>query len=335
MYFPPYVPNAMRARVARMLEGRDSWSAALESSNATLTRLQQRRADDAHDDALRIEHAEALVHRDHVAAEVTCLQRLVHDARMQAVYARLVGALTTDEHLSGFIDAAWVARMDYGRHRDRMTAADDLAREVAAAAGALADLLRKAEAFAGPFLPSEFFSIQSLLKNTEHSREDRDFHMWPGMRRHLLGDLPHDPGAAAALRAGPSEPPEPSEVKIQLVAAGEADAIDPEEEQRNVLRYAWGTAPSMARIIATMQRKALAYAPTEEGAIGAALASRKRNPKTEYLRAFGALLRDVHRIDCTTEVINAMAITASVVLDKPDDPVSPGDVRSALVRMIT
>ena len=102
-----------------------------------------------------------------------------------------------------------------------------------------------------------------------------------------------------------------------------------------MLRYAWGTAPSMARIIATMQREALAYVPTESGAIGAALASRKRNAKAEYVRAFAALLRDVHRIDCTAEVINAMAITASVVLNEPDDAVTPGDVRSALIRKAT
>ena len=126
MIFPSYVPHAVRVSMARRLEGRDSWSASLESANATLTRLEQRRAGDPHDDALRIEHAESVAHRNHLAAEVACLQRLVHDGRMQPVYARLVGALTTDEQLSGFIYAAWVARMDYGKYRDRMKAADDL-----------------------------------------------------------------------------------------------------------------------------------------------------------------------------------------------------------------
>jgi len=334
MDFPPYVPNAVRVSMARMLEGRDSWQAALESANATLTCLEQRRADDPHDDALRIEHAESVAHRDHLAAEVTCLQRLVHDARMRPAYARLVGALNADKQLSGFIDAAWAARMDYGKHRDRMKAADDLAREVAAAAGVLADLLRKAESFAGPMLPSEFFGIRSLLKNTEHDREDRDFHMWPGMRRYILGERdPRSTSADESLQLPDDEAPR--KIEIRFVAPGEADALSPEEEQRNMLCYAWGTAPSMARIIATMQREALAYVPAESGAIGAALASRKRNRKTEYLRAFDALLSDVHHIDRTAEVINAMAITASVVLNDPDDAVTPGDVRSALIRKAT
>ncbi len=334
MDFPSYVPNAVRESMAHRLEGRESWSAALENANAALVRLEQRRAADPHDDSLRIEHAEAVAHRDHLAAEVACLQRLVHDGRMHAAYARLVGALTADEQLSGFIYAAWAARVDYGKHRDRMKAADELAREVAAAAGVLADLLRRAEGFRGPFLPSEFFSIRSLLEKTEHDREDRDFHMWPSMRRHILGEP--DPRSTSADEPTSSPADEaPSKIEIRLFAAGEADALSPEEEQRNMLRYAWGTAPSMARIIATMQREALAYVPTESGAIGAALASRKRNAKAEYVRAFAALLRDVHRIDCTAEVINAMAITASVVLNEPDDAVTPGDVRSALIRKAT
>ena len=330
MDFPPYVPNAVRVSMSKRLEGRESWSAALESANATLTRLEQRRADDPHDDALRIEHAESLAHHDHVAAEVACLQRLVHDGRMQPVYARLVGALTTDEQLSGFIYAAWAARMDYGKHRDRIEAADDLVREVAAAAGVLADVLREAEGFAGPFLPSGFFSIRSLLEKTEHDREDRDFQMWPGMRRHILGEP--DPSCAAADELVPLPADEaPRRIEIQFVAPGEADALSPEEKQRNVLRYAWGTAPSVARIIATMQREALAYAPTESGAIGAALASRQRNRKTEYLRAFGTLLRDVHRIELTTNALHAMATTATVVLNDPDIDATYDDVRKALL----
>ena len=334
MEFPSYVPNAVRESMARRLEGRDSWSDSLESANATLKRLEQRRADDPQDDALRIEHAESVAHRNHLAAEVACLQRLVHDGRMQPAYARLVGALTTDEQLSGFIHAAWAARMDYGKHRESMKAADDLVREVAAAARVLADLLRKAENFAGPMLPAELFGIQSLMKNTEHDREDRDFHMWPGMRRYILGEP--DPRSAST-----DEPVKlavdnlPKKIKIQFVAMGEAHALDPEEAQRNMLRYAWGTAPSMARIIATMHREALAYVPAESGAIGAALKSRKRNAKTEYLRAFNALLLDVKGIECTPEIVNAMATTATVVLNDSDDDVTPGDVRSALIHKAT
>ncbi len=161
MHFPPYVPNAVRMHVAPMLEGPRSWSTALEDANAALTRLNELRTGNSHDYRLRIEHSEALSHRDHLAAEVACCQRLVHDARMQDAYALLTTLPNvTDAHLSGFIDAAWAARMDYAKHRDRVKAASELAQQVEAAAGVLAGLLRKAEGFVGPLLPPEFFSIQ-------------------------------------------------------------------------------------------------------------------------------------------------------------------------------
>ncbi len=339
MDFPSYVPNAVRVSMAARLEGDriepSGWISALASAEAELKRVQQMQQDYRHDEAvsntLRIEHAEATAHRDHLAAEVACCQRLVHDARMQTAYALLVRLPNvTDADLSGFIYAAWAARMDYAKHRDQVKAADELAREVSKAAGALADLLRKAEGFVGPFLPSEFFSIQSLLEKTEHDYSDRNFYMWPGMRRVVLGEPPHDSGAVTAPDPVPTERTEPTEIEIRFVTPGEAKPIDPAEAARNALRYAWGTAPSMSRMIATMQREALNYTAAESGHIAAALASQKRNPKYEYLRAFGALLRDVHRMELTTDTMNAMATTATVVLNEPDLVVSYDDVRKAL-----
>lgn len=334
MDFPSYVPHAVRVSMANRLDGPEGWLQVLAKADAEVQKfefLQSRYVNDPNAlDGIRLQRIDAVQHRDHLAAEVACLQRLVGDERMQPAYAKLAGALTTDEQLSGFIYAAWAARMDYGKHRDRAKAAEELARDVVAASGVLADVLRKAESFVGPFLPSEFFSIESLLEKTEHDREHRDFHMWPSMRRAILG-TPHprstalgDPPPAAANYT-------PPQFEIRLVPVDKGHEVDPAEEQRNMLRYAWATAPSMARIIATMQREALAYVPTESGAIGAALASRKRNAKTEYLRAFGALLRG-HGIDRTPGIVNAMAVTATVVLNEADDAVTAADVRSALAR---
>lgn len=334
MEFPSYVPNAVRESMAARLEGdqvgHSGWISALASAEAELIRVQQKQQDYRHDEAasnkLRIEHAEATAHRDLLAAEVTCCQRLVHDARMQAVYALLVSLPNvTDADLSGFIYAAWAARMDYTKHRDKVKAADELAREVAKAAGTLADLLRKAEGFVGPYLPSEFFSIQSLLEKTEHAPNDRDFHMWPGMRDYILGE-------SAPAQVEPGEPRDLAEVvRIEFVPLTKAAERDPDEVRRDMLRYAWNTAPSMARIIATMRREALSYAATAEpGAIAAALATQKRNPKYEYLRAFGALLRDVRRMELTADTMKAMATTATVVMNDPDLVVTYDDVRKAL-----
>lgn len=339
MDFPSYVPNAVRVSMAARLEGDGweptGWLSVLANAEGELQRIQRQqqewRHDEAKSNALRVEYAEAIERRDHLAADVACCQRLVHDARMQPAYALLVSLRNvTDLQLSGFIYAAWAARMDYAVHRERVKSAAELAGEVAKAAGALADVLRKAEGFVGPYLPSEFFSIPSLLEGTEHDYSDRNHYMWPGMRRVILGEPPPPVPTATDPDPKPSEKAEPPKIEFRFVAPGEAESIDPAEAARNALRYAWGTAPSMSRIITTMQREALAYAAAESGHIAAALATQKRNPKYEYLRAFGALLRDVHRMKLTTDTMKAMATTATVVLNEPDLVVTYDDVRKAL-----
>jgi hypothetical protein len=333
MNFPPYVPNAVRTHVARILEGPRSWSAALEDANAALTRLSELRTCNPHDDGLRIELSEALAHRDYVADQVSCLQRLVHDERMRPAYAHLLRAMTSDEQLAGFIDAAWATKLDYSEQRDQTRAAADLAREVARAAGVLAELLKKAEGFAGPLLPPEFFSTRSLLKLTEHDCDHRDFHMWPGQRRYILGQrdpLSTSPGEVAKTATGAG----PISIEIQAASAGDEKLVDPDAEQRDTLHYAWSTAPSLSRMIASLQRGALAYEPaTGSGAIDAALAGRQRNSKTEYLRAFGWQLRYVRRIECTPDIINAVAITATVVLNDADEVVTYDDARKSILKL--
>lgn len=97
-----------------------------------------------------------------------------------------------------------------------------------------------------------------------------------------------------------------------------------------MLRYVWGTAPDFAALLGTLTAAARAYEPEQSGFIGAGLNSRKSTPKTAYIRAFAALLRDQYGLTLSPRVKNAMAITATVVLNDPDDPVSTADVTSAV-----
>ncbi len=336
MDFPSYVPNAVRVSMAARLEGDriepSGWISALESAEVELLRVQQMQQDCAHDQAesntLRIEFAKATEQRDQLAAEVACCQRLVHDSRMQPAYARLMSLPNvTDTHLSGFIHAAWAAMINYTKYRDRMTDAADLASKVAGAAGVLAGVLERAESsgWHGHF-PPEFFALQSLMEKTEHAPDHRDRHMWPGMRDYILGRS--EPALREPRELG--DPSKPPEIEIRFVSRGKAEPLDPDEERRNTLRYAWRTAPSVSRIIATLHRAALACTPAESGFIGAALTSQKKNRKVEYLRAFGALLRDEHSFEWTADTMNAMATTATVVLNEPDLVVTYDDVRKAL-----
>jgi hypothetical protein len=108
---------------------------------------------------------------------------------------------------------------------------------------------------------------------------------------------------------------------------GETPEIAPEE--KNALRYAWGTAPEFSALLETVASAARDFKPSETGMIGAAIESRQRSPKTEYLRAFGNLLTDVHGIALTTPIMQAMAITANVVINLPDVYVTYDDVRKS------
>jgi hypothetical protein len=289
--------------------------------------LKRWRHNDAMSNILRVRLEGATAHRDRLVDEIACMRRLVRDTRMREVYARLVRALKTDDHLSGFVSAAWIARMDYGKYRQQLTAAADLAGEVATAAGLLAGLLRQAEQLDVHF-PVEFHRVKSLLLKTEHEPNHRDFRMWQGLRHAVLGAVhPREQEADDAAA--------PPTIEIKYVATGDAQSVQPEEAARYGLRYAWATAPSLAQIISTLQREALAFVPAEHGFVGAALASRKGTAKTAYLRAFGALLRDEHQIALNTDVKHAMATTATVVIDDADLVVTYDDVNKALARIVT
>ena len=331
MDFPSYVPNAVRELIGGMIDGESGnswgdpgWRGALESADRELRRLEGL-AQTVHDpdglNNLRVALAEQRAHANAIGENIASLERMALRPEMQAAYARLVGALGTDAELKAFIRAAWGAHMNYGTFRDRLKEAAEVARKVADAAGTLHDLLQKAEGF-GTYLPGEFFGIRSLLRNTDHDPDDRNHYMWQRLRHVVLGDRP-DPLPQATNVV-------PIRVEVVLVSALDATPLDPEEQARNMLDYAWGTAPDVRHIVATMQRAAQDCVPTETGTIGAAVSSQKRNRKTEYLRGFASLLRNEYRMELTAEIMNAIAVTATVVLNDPDTDVTYDDVRKAV-----
>lgn len=341
MDFPSYVPSAVRVRVAARLEGEGrlikGLLSALTLAEADLQRIQraldERVRDDIEANRLRIQRKELTERCAHLTEDIACLNRLVHDARMQTTYALLISLPNVSQlQLSGFIDAAWAANIDYAKFRERVKVADEIAREVAKAASELANVLRKAEGLGDSYPPFDFMSIHALLAKTEHDSSNRNYWMWHGMRKVIIGERPplH---STADLDTESSEKAEPPEIGDRLVAKGEPKPIDPVEAARSALGYAWQTAPNMARIVTTLQHEAEFYRASESGHIGEALNSRKRNRKFEYLRAFGTLLSDEHHLDLTTGTMNAMAITATVVLNEPDLDVSYDDVRKALANI--
>jgi hypothetical protein len=341
MDFPSFVPAAVREHVTKLIEG-DPWEPvglqeSLAHAERRLAEIDEtiqsciRWGKDDYLPGLKKERAEALAHRDSLKADIDCLRRLVQDVRMREAYALLTREFTDDRQWRDFIYAAWAARADFSKYRDRLKETKELAAEIAQAAETLAKLIRQFSetGISGPF---EFYSIRELLRQTDnHEMEGYNLHMWRSMRRYVLGDPPEwDVRVTMSAEEG-GEPMAP--IEIVRLPIGEKPEITPEERARNMLRYAWGTAPEFSTLLETLASAARAFKPSAPGMIGAAIDSRQHNPKTEYLRAFGNLLTDVHGFALTPPIMRAMAITATVVINRPDVDVTYDDVRKALQRL--
>jgi hypothetical protein len=339
MEFPAYVPVAVREYVTKLIEGDSGvpkgWQGALADAERRLAEIDEKiqscirlRRDDCLSE-LRKERAEAAAHRDDLAGDIDCLRRLVQDERMREAYAILTREFTDERQWRNFIYAAWAARVDFAKYRDRLKRATELAGEIARAAETLAKVIRQFSE-TGINGPSEFYSVPALLRETDnYELGGRDLHMWRSMRRYVLGDPPRDVQGEKPAEEG-GEPMSP--IEIVRLPIGEKPEITPEERVRSTVRYAWGIAPGVSALLETLAGAARAFKPSAPGMIGAAIESRQRNPKTEYLRALGELLIDVHGFALTTPIVKAMAITATVVLNLPDAS-SYDDARKALARL--
>lgn len=342
MDFPAYVPAAVRAHITTLIKGdswvSQGWAASLATAEEELSRIDQdietslHRGEDDRLSSLRIEKADALAHRNGLASAVDCLYRLAHDSRMADAFAVLTREFIDDQQWRDFIHAAWAAQMNFKPYRERLTRAKELKGEIAGAAARLARLLRQF-AETGINGPSEFFSIPELLRHTDHYEEQgRNLYMWRTIRHHVLGDLPDREIPEAKPDGADAKPPTPDEIVIEFMAPGERVEIDPLVQARDTLRYAWGTAPDFPALLDTVADAAKNFQPSDYGMIGAALQSRQRSLKAEYLRAFGHLLTDAHGLALTTPIIQAMAITANVVINSPDVDVTYDDARKTLAK---
>lgn len=344
MDFPAYVPAAVRAHITTLIEGDSSepqgWAVSLANAEETLSRIERtietyvRRGEEDYLPSLRKQkaQAQAQAHRDRLAGDVGCLRRLGSDSRMRDAFALLTREFIDDQQWRSFTYAAWAARVDFAKYRDRLKRATELKLEIGEAADTLAKLIRQFSE-TGVYGPGEFYSIPELLRQTDnYEMQGHNLHMWRSMRQHVLGDLPRQDVPETRPLDESGEPPA---VKLErvLLAPDEKAEISPKEEAWNMLCYAWGTAPEFSALLDTVSKAGRAYKPSESGMIDAAIVSRQKSPKTEYLRAFGNLLTDVHNFSLTTPIMKAMAIVANVVINLPDVDVTYDDVRKALAKI--
>lgn len=322
MNYPCYVPEAAGFYISELLEGPIGWQELLDSADEALASIP---SDGINSDEHRKRLAEAQEHRDQLADSLDCLKRLAQDHRMKEPYDLLASEFTEKEQWERFIDAAWGANLDYSMYRDSLKQAAELSQKIGKTADKLAKLIRQTGDTGYCFFPFEFFSVAQLLRETQ-SGENRphDMHLWQGLKGHLFGDQPK-------TTTGKPESQEPHDGTwtIKIVSVGEAK-IDPLEQQRSATRYIWGIAPRMPACLETMARAALQFKPTEGGVIGAAIGTRQRNIKTEYIRAFGQIVSESKGLELGPTMMKAMASVANVVINLPDVDVTYDDVRKAL-----
>ena len=346
MKFSAYVPAAVREKIAHYLEGeRDGdipgYIDLLASAKSELAKIDLaieariRRDEADYLPSLNKQRAEATKHRDSLSSSVECLQRLAHDPRMRGAYALLVHEFVHDHQWSDFIFCAWVAQTDYGPYREKLKRAGALKEEIADMAEKLAKLLVQ-HPRTGMYPPDEFFSVAELLRRTDnHDMRDHNLASWRMLRGRLLGDPPRSAevsGESPKPEATPELNSAPTIVVRYFVEPGEEVTTDSEESARAMLRYVWQISPDLPALLETVARAARAFTPIESGMVGAAIGSRKRNAKTEYLRGFAERLTH-HGMKLTPVVKRAMAIVANVAVNLPDVDVSHDDVRKALANL--
>ncbi len=329
MDFPSYVPEGARQHALHYLSHWEPSLAEYDNEIAELKLQIKQDNNSVYHEKLR----ETEKYRNELAEDISTLKRLIHDARMKDAYKSLVTDFFDEENsqakIDSFIHGAWAARVDFLKCREALKKADDLRKDIAKTADKLANLLDEITN-TGVYCPAEFSSIPALLSNTDnHNMNNHNLYMWRSMRKYILGDLPEREQSDNQIQYDKKEP---IEFKVVFLEEGEKPIITHEEERRNTLRYAWGASPYFSAMLKTVSTAAKEFEPSIDGFIGSAINSRKSNISIEYVRAFGALLND-YKVPITTDIMKAIAITATVVINSPKIDVSFDDVRKALAQV--
>ena len=330
--FPAYIPEPVKTHIINYIDplGSDGWAALLVKWRQELLDIDKKisgcsqRKEFAELDNLRIRKAEIGARLTDMEDTIACMLRLSTDARMSDVFTLLLSEISSDCKLSGFIHAAWGARADYAPYRERVKRAQQLKQEIVDTAAKLARLIRDFSA-TGVDGPGEFFSVRELLRTTEnYEHGGHNASIWGSTRKYVCGDYF---SALASISSDPDKEFSIGDWTIRAVDQTDQVDVDP----FSMVRYAWGKSPPLHALLETVAVAGREYKLVESGFVGAALAKRQANEKTEYIRAFANLLTESHKVALTPVVMKAMAIAANVALNMPETDVSYDDVRKATI----
>ena len=157
MRFPAYVPAAVRVHIEKLIDGDDhgfnGWAKASKSPGSAW-----------------------------IPEVVAFLRRFQkQDERIKKMFQHLNAAGLSESSQKQFVNAAWLAWTDYRKYRAQIERADQQRKAIAKHAEELAKLLRTTTENGLMGLPMEFYSVRTLLRET-----DGDDILWPLMREKLL-----------------------------------------------------------------------------------------------------------------------------------------------------
>lgn len=352
--FPHYFPKGARTHVRENLAldqlRIDDRSQELAKINARLSSYQQRlhSSPDAesapdcrqHLDELRRRRMATMEELARLQHSAGVLHRLSHAEEMGKAYELLATAFRDDSpeeqdrKIDGFVSAAWVTAIDFTPHRDQVENAEQLRGEIAKCATRLAELLRAIDKTWINIAP-ELDLLPALLRRAESSHQYR---RWRALRGILLGDAPSpedeekDTQALFYMLFG-------SLIGDQSSPANAAREPDgPGGVTRALLLAAWHAAPRLPDLLDALTEVAQQFQPSETGFVAAAIASQKRTPAPQYLRAFATELVEEHHFAETLKALlpkvkEAMAVTAAVVLGDTSGKIDYETVRKTLTNM--
>lgn len=166
MDFPAYVPAGARKYISKNIEEQLASITALEEKVREIEAViaeKSERGEIESLDHLRWWKATAIKVREQLAGNVKLLQRVACDERMRDVYAILIRELPDEERQYWFFLAAFGARSDFRKYREKIKQAEELRGKIAATADKLASLIRQVEDL--PVLtPRALYDLNDLLK---------------------------------------------------------------------------------------------------------------------------------------------------------------------------
>ena len=305
MAYPSWVPAGVAQRVEALVEG---WRRSEEHIRLRLAdiaiKANIRRGRRPHSLQSACKRMQKLLQDrlqariDNIRDDIACIERLTRshndgrDRDRQELYGRWLSGLD-DRKVFLFLLAACKAAHNHTRIRRQLKEARLLRQEIIKGTGKLSRQIRTLESL-DVGIPKELVLTRALLRIAVPSHPD-DVDAWETLRPQILGDEPD------------------SIVKV-------CDELDSSVE----VRSAWDSAPDLADLLEAAAMAAEKYITAPP------LHSRQKGEKTDAIRVFAGILTGICRFDLTDRIKHAMAVAATIAINRPDIVVACDNVRKAL-----